>query len=72
MKFDLFIDKMNRMKQLLIYFIFGSKTYYENNLNSFIEKSNVTKFYLNVNRISTEPGKGETQWFSNILKEVIF
>ena len=66
----LFIDKMSRMKQLSIYFIFGSKTYYEDNLNSFIVKSNINKFYLNVNRVSTEPGKGETQWFSNILKEV--
>lgn len=66
----LFIDKMSRMSELKIYFIFGSKTYYENNLNSFIEKSNVKRFYLNVNRISSEPGKGETQWFSNILKEV--
>ena len=66
----LFIDKMGRMKQLSIYFIFGSRTYYEDNLNSFIVKSNIKKFYLNVNRISTEPGKGKTQWFSNILKEV--
>ena len=66
----LFIDKMGRMKQLSISYIFGSKTYHENNLNNFIEKSNIEKYYLNVNRISTEPGKGETQWFSNILKEV--
>ena len=66
----LFIDKMCRMSELKIYFIFGSKTYYEDNLNSFIEKSNIEKYYLNVNRVSTEPGKGETQWFSNILKEV--
>lgn len=66
----LFIDKMGRMKQLSISYIFGSSTYYENNLNSFIEKSSSKKFYLNVNRVSTEPGKGETQWFSNILKEV--
>lgn len=66
----LFIDKMGRMKQLSISFIFGSRTYYEDNLNSFIAKSSSKKFYLNVNRVSTEPGKGETQWFSNILKEV--
>ena len=66
----LFIDKMSRMSELKIYFIFGSRTYYEDNLNNFIVKSNINKFYLNVNRVSTEPGKGETQWFSNILKEV--
>ena len=66
----LFIDKMGRMKQLSISYIFGSSTYYENNLDSFIAKSNIEKYYLNVNRVSTEPGKGETQWFSNILKEV--
>ena len=66
----LFIDKMGRMSELKISYIFGSKTYYENNLESFITKSNIKKFYLNVNRVSTEPGKGETQWFSNILKKV--
>ena len=66
----LFIDKMGRMSELKISYIFASKTYYENNLESFIAKSNIEKFYLNVNRVSTEPGKGETQWFSNILKEV--
>lgn len=66
----LFIDKMGRMKQLSISYIFGSSTYYENNLDSFIKKSSSKKFYLNVNRVSTEPGKGVTQWFSNILKEV--
>ena len=65
----LFIDKMSRMKQMTIYFIFGSKTYYENNLNNFIEKSNIKKFYLNVNRATRKPG-GETQWLSDTLEHI--
>ena len=65
----LFIDKMGRMKQMTIYFIFGSKTYYENNLNNFIEKSNIKKFYLNVNRATRKPG-GETQWLSDTLEHI--
>ena len=60
---------MGRMKQMTIYFIFGSKTYYENNLNNFIEKSNIKKFYLNVNRATRKPG-GETQWLSDTLEHI--
>ena len=65
----LFIDKMDRMSELKIYFIFGSKTYYEDNLNNFIEKSNIEKFYLNVNRATRKPG-GETQWLSDTLEHI--
>ena len=60
---------MGRMSELKIYFIFGSKTYYENNLNSFIEKSSSKKFYLNVNRATRKPG-GKIQWLSNTLEHI--
>lgn len=64
----LFIDKMSGMSELKISFIFGSQTYYQNDLKRFTEKSS-EKFYLNLNRVSIQPGAGETQFFSNILKE---
>ena len=66
----LFIDKIGRMEQIKISFFFESKYVYENQMKRFIEKSNDDKFYLNVNRATRKPGKGDTQWLSDTLEHI--
>ena len=60
---------MGRMSELKIFIPFIGYYETEEDFNRTIEKID-DGYYLNVNRVSTKPGKGETQWISNTLKEV--